>query len=444
MKFPPIFSLAIFFILDTIALVFYLLVFTAPAAVFLKNITLALYIARTYAVYGSKKTVIKLFKFKGSSRKDIFKKAIKLGGGSLIPYVNVWAVWSDYKDDLREEKINISQNISIKEKVEQEKDIAKDSVDDLNIDEEKKENIKSRKDIKYDAIERDERAENIENIRRERRGLEDEKEMEESEDVRYEEGQDTESVENVWMTRKSIKKDIKGKEANNKKTDKEKDKGEMSEVEKLSEQIDNPEVYSPDTLYTDIDRYKEDIDERNIEEKENASASSATNKKENINSDKLNVFKKKKELDNKSDEIFEKRFGKEAKERMQRDRSIKKGENPEDIKKESDKDNYREDANTLEEKVEILHTDTGGIRTKDYEDNKKDFRKEEAYKEIINKDKEKEIRNIELKKVENKAIKIAEESLVKNLIKKRIEESEKRFGIDTNELDRLKEEEKNL
>lgn len=101
---PPIFSLVLFFILDTMELVFDIFVITSPIGVFMSILSTILYILILLFKYGPKKTKERLFTFKKVPRTKAFKKIMKVFGASFIPFMTTWAVWDDYKEDLKEKK----------------------------------------------------------------------------------------------------------------------------------------------------------------------------------------------------------------------------------------------------------------------------------------------------------------------------------------------------
>lgn len=96
--FPPIFAYVIFGILDFIAFILYITGFLAIAGVFLSFLSTLLYILWVVFRYGPSKAVENLFNLKQKTG----KKLMKLLGGSVIPFVNVWAVYDDYKQELKE------------------------------------------------------------------------------------------------------------------------------------------------------------------------------------------------------------------------------------------------------------------------------------------------------------------------------------------------------
>lgn len=98
---PPIFAYVIFFVLDFLAFIFYIFGVTAPIGAFLTSFTTGLYILRTLFKYGPKRTGEKLFKYRNISNKKLAKKLMKVFGSSIIPFLTVWAVHDDYKEDLQ-------------------------------------------------------------------------------------------------------------------------------------------------------------------------------------------------------------------------------------------------------------------------------------------------------------------------------------------------------
>lgn len=96
--FPPIFAYVIFFILDLIAFVLDLTVVASIAGVFISFLSTFFYILWVFFRYGPGKATEKLFSFKNKTG----KKIMKIFGGSVIPFVNVWAVYDDYKQELKE------------------------------------------------------------------------------------------------------------------------------------------------------------------------------------------------------------------------------------------------------------------------------------------------------------------------------------------------------
>jgi hypothetical protein len=115
------FGLVIFFILDLIAMVFDIFVITSPLGVFVTFLSTLTYILYTFMVYGKIKGTSKLFDFKKNFKQKAFKKigkkAFKLIGGSTIPFVNVWAIWDDYREAKKEEEAKKQQlRIEIEEK----------------------------------------------------------------------------------------------------------------------------------------------------------------------------------------------------------------------------------------------------------------------------------------------------------------------------------------
>lgn len=100
MVFPPIFAYVIFFILDLLSLVFSMSVFLAPLGIVITNITTILYIGRVYFKYGPEKTVEKLFKYKNIPSKVLTKKVMKVFGSTVIPFITVWAIYDDYKEEV--------------------------------------------------------------------------------------------------------------------------------------------------------------------------------------------------------------------------------------------------------------------------------------------------------------------------------------------------------
>ena len=98
--FPPIFAYVIFGILDFIAFILYITGIFAIAGLFFSFLSTLLYILWVFFRYGGSKAVEKLFNLKQKTA----KKLMKLLGGSTIPFVNVWAVYDDYKQELKEYK----------------------------------------------------------------------------------------------------------------------------------------------------------------------------------------------------------------------------------------------------------------------------------------------------------------------------------------------------
>lgn len=78
-----------FFILDTLALALILLVFTAPVGVFLNVFSNICYFVFLLVKHGPKKTLERLFKFKGETKKKNIKRIIKVFFGNFVPYVNI-------------------------------------------------------------------------------------------------------------------------------------------------------------------------------------------------------------------------------------------------------------------------------------------------------------------------------------------------------------------
>lgn len=102
MVFPPIFAYIIFFILDLLALVFYLFVITTPLGTIMTSFTTGLYLLRTLFKYGPQKTAEKLFKYRNIPQKKVIKKIMKVFGSSVIPFLTVWAIHDDYKEEIAE------------------------------------------------------------------------------------------------------------------------------------------------------------------------------------------------------------------------------------------------------------------------------------------------------------------------------------------------------
>lgn len=102
MSFPPIFAYVIFFVLDLIALVFYLLGITGPIGALMTTFTTGLYAIWVFTRYGFTKGKEKLFKYRNVPRKKVMKKVAKVFGSSVIPFLTVWAVYDDYKEETRE------------------------------------------------------------------------------------------------------------------------------------------------------------------------------------------------------------------------------------------------------------------------------------------------------------------------------------------------------
>lgn len=95
------FLYVIFFILDSVALVFYLLIITAPLGTFVEFLTNGLYYVVSIMRYGGKKTADRFFNFKKGNK---MKKVIRLAGGSIIPYIHLWMIYDDNKQDIIEAK----------------------------------------------------------------------------------------------------------------------------------------------------------------------------------------------------------------------------------------------------------------------------------------------------------------------------------------------------
>jgi len=104
MNFPPIFALAFFGLLDTIAFVFDIFAITAPIGILITTFSTFIYICWLFQRYGFKKTRERLFSLNKVRKSKWLKSGIKIFGASVIPYLNVWAVWDDHKEDLKEEK----------------------------------------------------------------------------------------------------------------------------------------------------------------------------------------------------------------------------------------------------------------------------------------------------------------------------------------------------
>ena len=112
--FPPIFAYVIFFILDLIALVLDITVVASIAGVFISFLSTFLYVLWVFFRYGPSKAAQNLFNLKQKTA----KKVMKLYGGSIIPFVNVWAVYDDYKQEVREYK---NKELGITEEAEESK-----------------------------------------------------------------------------------------------------------------------------------------------------------------------------------------------------------------------------------------------------------------------------------------------------------------------------------
>lgn len=98
LPFPPIFAYTIFFILDFIAFIFDITVVASIVGVFISFLSTFLYILWVFFRYGPGKATEKLFNLKQKTA----KKLMKLFGGATIPFVNVWAVYDDYKEEKKE------------------------------------------------------------------------------------------------------------------------------------------------------------------------------------------------------------------------------------------------------------------------------------------------------------------------------------------------------
>lgn len=95
--FPPIFAYVIFGVLDFLALI---LDFVLGIGILFSSFSTFLYILWVFFRYGPGKASEKLFNLKNKTG----KKLMKILGGSIIPFVNVWAVHDDYKQEKREYK----------------------------------------------------------------------------------------------------------------------------------------------------------------------------------------------------------------------------------------------------------------------------------------------------------------------------------------------------
>lgn len=93
--FPPIFAYVIFFILDFIAFILDITVVASIAGVFLSFLSTFLYVLWVFFRYGPGKAAEKIFNLKNKTG----KKLMKLFGGAVIPFVNVWAVYDDYREE---------------------------------------------------------------------------------------------------------------------------------------------------------------------------------------------------------------------------------------------------------------------------------------------------------------------------------------------------------
>lgn len=98
--FPPIFAYTIFFLLDFIAFILDVSVIASIGGVFISFLSTLLYILWVFFRYGAKKATEKLFNLRNKTG----KKLMKIFGGSIIPFVNLWAVHDDYKQEVREAK----------------------------------------------------------------------------------------------------------------------------------------------------------------------------------------------------------------------------------------------------------------------------------------------------------------------------------------------------
>lgn len=97
---PPYFSYVIFFIIDSFALVAYLLVFTSPLGAVINFFGNILYLGICLIKYGAKKTTERYFNLKNKPA----KKILKFISSSVIPYTHLYMIYSDYKQDLQEAK----------------------------------------------------------------------------------------------------------------------------------------------------------------------------------------------------------------------------------------------------------------------------------------------------------------------------------------------------
>ena len=91
-----------FFILDTLALVFMLLIFTMPAGIFINFFSNVCYFIFLLLRFGPQKTSEKLFKFKGQTKSQNIKRIFKVVIGDFVPYVNIWSVYDDFKQERKE------------------------------------------------------------------------------------------------------------------------------------------------------------------------------------------------------------------------------------------------------------------------------------------------------------------------------------------------------
>lgn len=117
---PPFFSLILFFIIDTLALVCYLTILLSPLGAVINFLGNGLYFTISLVKYGPAKMKDRYLNFKKGSK---FKKVVKIFGGSLIPYIHLWSIYDDYKTDLKEAKekkqeIKLKQEGEIKAQVE--------------------------------------------------------------------------------------------------------------------------------------------------------------------------------------------------------------------------------------------------------------------------------------------------------------------------------------
>lgn len=101
MIFPPIFAYVGFFILDLIAFVFDITGIFAEVGIFISSLATFAYFGWVFVRYGPKKMSEKLFNWR---KGKVFKKVMKTVGGSIVPFVNVWAVYDDYKQELEDAK----------------------------------------------------------------------------------------------------------------------------------------------------------------------------------------------------------------------------------------------------------------------------------------------------------------------------------------------------
>lgn len=279
MLLPPFFSYILFFIIDTLALVCYVSILLSPLGWIINLLGNFLYFTICLVKYGPQKTGERLFNFRKGKK---LKKVIKVLGGSFIPYVHIWSIYDDYKQDL--EEIQVKKITAQTEAIEIEKAKQAELVKETNLAREQSSSVQESRQGIGKEVTQNKQAE------------ESETSEVESEGDRREEREES-RIENPWL----ISQSRKSKKANPETT--------LEEVGGIRTGLKREDYEDNLTNFSKVEAYEAYASEKNQERLAKNRQREKENRAKSIQGVKVEQSLRKEML-----EKSQKRFGKKTKE----------------------------------------------------------------------------------------------------------------------------------